>query len=89
MKFNFFKKKGNEKQEHLSSEQEAESFKKLGLFMQADREAAKKAGLENKPGTYYFACPFCKNICESSWVWNLGSLHGRTGCDTCKIHFMV
>lgn len=54
-------------------------------FFQADSEARKQAGLENKAGEYTFVCPNCGNVCVGSWVKFKGSLHGGTGCKACNI----
>lgn len=62
---------------------------KVAQFFQADYEARKKAGLENKAGTYTFECPNCKTLCSGRWIWNGNHLHGKTGCTKCNIHLIV
>ena len=103
--FDFFKKKrnNNEPYNEKTPEQFLEEFnykmehdpeyrasvEKSARFFKADQEARKKAGLENKPGTYTFTCPNCNSLCKGSWVLMGQQLHGSTGCSICNIHLMV
>lgn len=66
-------------------------FDKKGTFLEADSDARKNAGLENKIGSYTFICPHCGSECKGEWTRfdHLGNLHGRTDCFTCDIHLIV
>lgn len=66
-----------------------QSIEQSRKFFQADSEARKQAGLENKAGEYTFICPNCGAHCRGSWVKFKGSLHGGTGCKTCNISLRV
>lgn len=68
-----------------------QGIEKSRAFFQADREAAEKAGLVNKLGSYTFTCPNCGSECKGEWVRfdRHGNRHGHTGCYVCNIHLMV
>lgn len=63
--------------------------KKMSAFMKEQKLAREKAGVKNKEGTVQFNCPNCGTLCYSSFVWSRNSLHGRTGCPTCKIGLFI
>lgn len=70
-------------------EEYRQSVERSRRFFQADGEARKQAGVENKAGEYTFTCPNCGTHCTGSWVKFKGSLHGGTGCENCKIWLRV
>lgn len=67
------------------------SVEESRAFFEANREARKAAGLEDKPGEYTFTCPNCGSECKGSWhsMFGANNLHGRTDCFTCGIHLVV
>ena len=82
-----FLKEFHERMEH--DEEYRQSIERSRRFFQADGEARKQAGVENKAGEYIFTCPNCGAHCIGSWVKFKGSLHGGTGCENCKIWLRV
>lgn len=82
-----FLKEFHDRMEH--DEEYRQSVERTRKFFQADHEARKQAGLENKAGEYTFVCPNCGAHCRGSWVKFKGSLHGGTGCKACNIWLRV
>lgn len=73
----------------LNNKEFLKHAKKTSYFMATHRLARENAGMAEKEGAVSFHCPLCGTLCNSSFVWFNGCLHGRTGCTQCKIDLSI